>query len=114
MTGPISELECRADNSCRKREYRRGEQQSKVAPQQTSVDPVDPGEHLVVVDPDDADVGERRQVGQVRGPLGDQIPRHHPAVARGLEIEHEQCDDDGEDTVAERLHTRALGEQAPV
>jgi hypothetical protein len=40
----------------------------EVAPQQPGVDPGDAGEQLVMVDPDDSDVGERGQIGDVCRP----------------------------------------------
>jgi len=112
FVGAVSELECRADDRGRKRQHGRCEQQRKVAPQQSGVDPGDPGEQLVVVHPDDTDVGERHQVCQVPRPLGEQVMQCHSAPRRSPEIENQQRDGDSEDTVAESLDTAALSERA--
>jgi len=114
LIGAVTELECRADDGGRERQHRCGQQQGKVAPKQPGADACDPGEELVVIDPDDPDVRERRQVSHVGRPLGEEVPKRCPAVLGSSEIEDRQRDGDGEDAVTQGLDAAALGGRAPV
>jgi hypothetical protein len=107
-------LERGAEDRCGERQERRGQQEQEVAPQQAGVDGPDPREQLVVVDPDDRHVPERGQVGQVAGPLLEQLGEHRTGLRRRMQLQHEQRDDDGEDPVAERLYASGLGRSSAV
>jgi hypothetical protein len=93
----------------REREDRGRQQQPQVAPQEAAVDAGDPGEQGVVIDPHHADVHERRHVGQVGGPLVQQVGPDMAGAAGRVQVEHQERDGDGQDAVAERLDPVTLG-----
>ncbi len=73
--------------------------------------PLDVLEHLVMVDPHDADRDEADGVTKVRGPEAEQRVRQ-TFVARDVrhtDLEHKQRDGDGKDAIAERLEPRRVG-----
>ena len=82
------------------------QQHGEVGEQDGAVDEANLVEDGVVVDPDDPDDQEADQVGQIRRPLvseGRGKPTLPQFLARGdAEVEDEQCDGDGEDSIAER------------
>ena len=67
------------------------------------VDAAQTAEDAVVVQPDDSDVQEREQVGDVLRPLLPEAMGEASLPASGTELEDEQRDGDREDRVAEGL-----------
>lgn len=92
------------DDGSGEREQRSDKQQPEVGADQADIDASYTGEEVMVVHPDGADVEERSQQRQVGLPLGCQgVQEGPPATGRGLEIEDQQGERDGEHPVAERL-----------
>src|SRR4029077_6746550 len=89
------------------------EEEDQVPPHQPGIDGPDPRERGVVAHPQDADVGEGRQVRHIADPLVDELLLELAAERRDRELEHEQRDRDREDPVAERLDPVALGQTRP-
>jgi hypothetical protein len=77
------------------------EQQVHVGPQDAAGDALGHREHVVVVVPVDAEVGEAQNVGQKNRLLRPQS-RQTGAVRRA-QLEHADRDDDGQHAVAERF-----------
>lgn len=74
-------------------------------------DATDPGEQVVVVDPDGADVEDGGQVGEIGRPLRETARgRTGPGRRSVLQVEDQEGEGDGEDAVAEGLNTGALGQ----
>ena len=88
------------------------EEQAEVRPLQVPVDTVDARERVVVVEPDDADVEERADVGDVRAPEVSEVVQELPALELGHgQVEHEQRDRDREDAVGERLDAAGVAHE---
>ena len=91
------------DQPGRERQERDGQQQQKVQSKKNLVDPIESVGQTVVEDPDPANSQETDEVSQVRRPATQELLQGRAWRADG-NIEHEQRDSDGQDTVAERLH----------
>src|SRR2546430_5044022 len=97
------------EQSSRERQDGGGEEQQQVEHEQQMVGPPDVMEHGVVVRPHDAHLKKADHERDVDWPFLEerraQTTAGERVYARYAEIEHEQCDDHGKHTVAERLET---------
>src|SRR5262249_23590958 len=78
-------------------------QEQKVEEDEDVVDPAEPAEHFVVVDPDRPDVHERNQIAEEERPFASQLMAEAAALSTLAELQYKECDRDREDAVAEAL-----------
>ena len=83
------------------RHQRQAEQQEKIGPQDAAAHPAGGMQHMVVIVPVDADIHKTQNVAEE---YRSQFPKVRQLRAvRNLQFEHHDGDDDGNNTIAERL-----------
>ena len=99
--------------ACRERRDRDEEEGEQIQSKESPVTgPQEPGE-IAVRHPPAADEGEADQVGEIYAPLREQGGAEILRAGRDLEVEHQQRDDDGQNTIGERLEA-LLGQELVV
>lgn len=104
-----------AKRSCqharRERNQRRRTDDTKIDPVQLHVHPAKAFEHVVVIEPDDADVDERQDVGEIGGPLHQEFfAQSSGRRARPMDFKDKERDDDRECSIAKAFEAARLGE----
>src|SRR4051794_17404955 len=86
----------------REREQRQPKEQVQICPENAAAYPVGHVQEMMMVIPVDPDVNEAHHITQEEWKQG--LEHCETGATRHLDLENHDCNDDGENAVAERFH----------